>query len=84
MARRLTPEEREAIREVRRNNPRMTLGAIAARFGVSEGCICQILSGRIYSSEYKAIPASKQKPKPTIRPNVMPGISMARLTAGRA
>jgi hypothetical protein len=72
----LSPEQRQRIIDLRDENPKLRYKTLAVRFGCSIAYVASIISGR----SGKAAP----KPKaPRLMPNVMPGITMAQLTARR-
>jgi hypothetical protein len=73
----LTPEQRQRICAMREANPKLKYRVLALKFGCSIPHIAAIISG---SSSKPEAPA---KAKPPIKPNVMPGITMAQLTARR-
>jgi hypothetical protein len=73
----LTPEQRERIIAIRDASPKTTYKVLAGKFGCSVAHVAAIVCGRSGKQP------EKPKPKPQIRPNVMPGITLAQLTARR-
>jgi hypothetical protein len=73
----LTPEQRQRIIRMRDANPKLRYKTLATKFGCSVAHIASIICGRASK------PVETPKPRPQIRPNVMPGITLAQLTARR-
>lgn len=75
----LTDADRDAIRALRRDNPRMPYRVIGAGFGVTAACVCGVLTGVSHSRSPAYLSKPAPEPKPPARgANVQPSDSIIR------